>query len=183
MKLTPARPGRTAVLILLLLVTCYFADWTDDYFSYTVASGYTSGTSSRAVGGGHMNSSVLLAAFTPTRSDEKKSALEAVFGTPLGARPTTSATVNADALSSAVASNNSDIASRAADAMNPRSGYGFGSSNSFGSRGLTFGNNSTFGASGGLGYTGTPMGLGLSGGSSFGGFRGGAMGGFSGLPN
>ena len=87
--------GRTKViLILLLLATCYVADWSDDTYSFAVASRYTAFENANPKlkaligGGGSMNSSSMLSAMAQANSasqEKQSSALESVFGTAWGA--------------------------------------------------------------------------------------------------
>jgi hypothetical protein len=83
--------GRTLLLIALLIVTCYFADWTDDYHSYLVSTQYASFESANGrklpISGGRMDSSAIMAALASragAADPQPMSALEAVFGAPLG---------------------------------------------------------------------------------------------------
>ena len=88
--------GRTKViLILLLLATCYVADWSDDTYSFSVASCYTVFHEANPTllksydgGGGGMNSSSMLTALAQLKNAgqerQTNSGLESVFGSPLG---------------------------------------------------------------------------------------------------
>jgi len=85
-------------LIVLLLISCYAADWTDDYYSYSVANRYSvfeaaNGRKPLLIGGGGLNSSAMLGAMRMSGSatTQQTSALEAVFGSPNGSSPGSSA--------------------------------------------------------------------------------------------
>src|SRR5690348_8525872 len=91
MKDSPGGSGRVILLVALLLVTCYVADWTDDYSSYTVftqSSAFQSANGFKPpVSGGSMASSTMLASFgLPSTSGNTRqiSTMETVFGSPLG---------------------------------------------------------------------------------------------------
>jgi hypothetical protein len=86
--------------VVALLLTCYAADWTDDYHSYCVAARYSAfetanGARPRITGGGAGMHSSLMAAGLSSRSlsDDQtgSSVLESVFGLPPGATEPASA--------------------------------------------------------------------------------------------
>ena len=92
MHVFPAKPNRLVLWIVALLVTCYFADWSDDYYSFAVSEQYASfqsanGWRPQVSGGGHINPSGLMASFRTVSRDGEQlpvSTMEAVFGSPLG---------------------------------------------------------------------------------------------------
>ena len=81
------RNGVLGLLIGLLLLTCWAADWTDDYHSYAVANRYAvfqaaNGANLARPSGGSMDVSAMTAALSARSSAARKtdSALEATFG-------------------------------------------------------------------------------------------------------
>ena len=83
--------GRILLLVAVLFAVCYFADWTDDYNSYYNATRYASFATANGqkapVSGGSMFPKTLAAAFQMrggATAQHNDSALEAVFGTPVG---------------------------------------------------------------------------------------------------
>ena len=152
MKVFPGSSSRIILLVVLLLVTCYFADWTDDYNSYYNAARYASFETAngprRSVSGGSMFSSSMtaaLAARSSTTAQDSRSALDEVFSGPIGLPQS-----DAD-----------DMSSRStARAFNPftkgMSAEGLGGSGSGLRRGMS--NNAAFGLMGGgsgLGFSGS----------------------------
>ncbi len=172
MERSTARPGRTIVLVLLLLATCYFADWSDDNLSYNIAQiNYAAGQQMRSVGGGTLNEAAMLSSFARNRASGKDSALETVFGSPLdGAQNQTGGSQMAFGGSSVSSDDQSDSAlmrSRAGLGMSANT-LGLGSANGMGIRGD---------AGSGFGLSGS-SGLGLSGSAGFGASAIGAVGPF-----
>src|ERR1041384_1192318 len=74
MHVFPAKPNRLVLWIVALLVTCYLADWSDDYYSFAVSEQYASfqsanGWRPQVSGGGHINPSGLMASFRTVSRD------------------------------------------------------------------------------------------------------------------
>ncbi len=96
MERSPRNSGSIAVLIALLLVVCYLADWTEDFSSYWNAVRYSSFESANGlkapISGGSTDTSTLLASFAfraRKGSGEGSSALEAVYGAPISSADAT----------------------------------------------------------------------------------------------
>lgn len=79
--------GRVLLLVVLLVATCFLADWTDDYYSFAVATEYSvlqnaNGHRLPVSGGVSSSESAAFAAFSlrPKAGAPQASALETVFG-------------------------------------------------------------------------------------------------------
>ena len=154
-----SRSGRVFLLIALLLITCYFSDWTDDYLSYWNSVRYVSFEKANgpkiSVSGGSMESHTMIATLA-LRNAQQPSALEAVFGSPADS----SRTENGDPSTSRIAADIQSGFSLQPNAVTAPNSYN--SRNSFG-RGLS--GTSTRGFSGGSGAIGGSSGF-LGAGSS-----------------
>jgi len=152
---SPGGSGRVILLVVLLLLTCWFADWTDDYQSYLnstrysafqSANGRTPIVSGGAMSGGSAMMAMALRSASAGAGLGQTSALESVFGGPLG--------------SPSNASDDSRSARSGRDMLS-NSGAGVNSTGN----GLSV---NRFGASGsnsglGMGLSGSTSGLGTSG--------------------
>lgn len=81
--------GREALLALALIVVACFADWSDDWFSYRNAARYhefeyANGAPNQIGGGGFGFSGAFFASFIPGVAGNRNSAIESVYGSPLG---------------------------------------------------------------------------------------------------
>ena len=154
--------GRTKViLVLLLLVTCYVADWSDDLYSFSVASCYSAFREANPTllksydgGGGGMNSSSMLTALAQLKNAgqerQASSGLESVFGSPLGSSSSNSSQAQSARLRAPFDGVSADdTGSSSAGSLTNRGGSGYNAARSpYGLTGL--GSSSGLGAASGL---------------------------------
>ena len=110
--------GRTVLLVILLLIGCYFADWTDNNNSYWAATRWrafqtANGRPQTVSGGAYDDSRMFLATSrdlvngrSPNSKAANSSVLESVFGAPLGEPSASSSSANDDGNASSMSNTN-----------------------------------------------------------------------------
>lgn len=141
MRLSPGSSGRTILLVVLLLAACYFADWTDDYSSYSNAARYASFETAngprRSVSGGSMfaaSFTAALAARANTTAEKPGSTIDAVFGAPFGLPQSDADDTSSRATAGAFDPFASGTRSRGLGGSGSGSVLGFSNNSSFGQR-------------------------------------------------
>jgi hypothetical protein len=158
---SPGGSGRVILLVVLLLVTCYVADWTDEYTGYTVFAQYSAFQSANGhrstVLGGSMASSAMLASIglRSPMGVTQASAIETVFGKPMtspGAAADDSSGRPSASVRDALTNSGIGVNSFSGSSMTRRSGSANYSGAASGSLGLGMS-----GSSSGLGSPGTSL--------------------------